>query len=130
MDTQTGLSVTYALGITNELGWMVRQSTEAEANMNSIERIETYANLASEAPSEQAADAAVINKTAWPAEGRIVFTDVCLRYIYVCACVCVCVCLRVCVNKTRMTLACVCEQDADVCVDKRQKDADDVGMCV
>ena len=28
-----GLSVTLALGITNELGWMVRQSTEAEANM-------------------------------------------------------------------------------------------------
>jgi len=98
------LSVTYALGITNELGWMVRQSTEAEANMNSVERIETYANLASEAPSEQAADAAVINKTAWPAEGRIVFTDVCLRYIYACACVCVCV------------FACVCEQDVCVCV--------------
>eukprot|EP00960_Hanusia_phi_P005994 172922-Hanusia_phi.AAC.1 len=44
-----GLSVTYALGITNELGWMVRQTTEAEANMNSVERVERYASLEPEA---------------------------------------------------------------------------------
>ena len=52
-----GLSVTLALGITNELGWMVRQSTEAEANMNSIERIEAYCAVDPEAAQVLPADA-------------------------------------------------------------------------
>ena len=49
--------MTLALGITNELGWMVRQSTEAEANMNSIERIEAYCAVDPEAAQVLPADA-------------------------------------------------------------------------
>ena len=73
-----GLSVTYALGITNELGWMVRQSTEAEANMNSIERIDAYSKLAPEAGSHVSSDKRV--PSSWPTHGRIIFHELYLRY--------------------------------------------------
>jgi len=37
--TLVGLSLTLALAVTNSLGWMVRMSTEAESQMNSVERV-------------------------------------------------------------------------------------------
>ena len=72
-----GLSVTFALSITNELGWMVRQSTEAEANMNSIERIDCYSKLKSEAPPTSSHDQSA---SSWPTRGEIVLKDVWMRY--------------------------------------------------
>ena len=72
-----GLSVTFALSITNELGWMVRQSTEAEANMNSIERIDSYSKLESEAPPTSSHDQ---SSSSWPTRGEIVCKDVWMQY--------------------------------------------------
>ena len=43
--TLVGLSLTLALAVTNSLGWMVRMSTEAEAQMNSVERVAEYVEL-------------------------------------------------------------------------------------
>lgn len=48
-----GLSITYALQITQTLGWMVRMSTDAETQMNSVERVSYYAHLPPEAPEQQ-----------------------------------------------------------------------------
>eukprot|EP00286_Rhodomonas_abbreviata_P021780 CAMPEP_0181302452 /NCGR_PEP_ID=MMETSP1101-20121128/8008_1 /TAXON_ID=46948 /ORGANISM="Rhodomonas abbreviata, Strain Caron Lab Isolate" /LENGTH=612 /DNA_ID=CAMNT_0023407911 /DNA_START=12 /DNA_END=1850 /DNA_ORIENTATION=- len=46
--TLVGLSLTLALSVTNSLGWMVRMSTESEAQMNSVERVSEYASIKSE----------------------------------------------------------------------------------
>jgi ABC-type multidrug transport system fused ATPase/permease subunit len=40
-----GLSLTLALAVTGALGWMVRMSTDAEAQMNSVERVAEYVGL-------------------------------------------------------------------------------------
>mmetsp|Transcript_53819 Transcript_53819/g.45206 ORF Transcript_53819/g.45206 Transcript_53819/m.45206 type:complete len:535 (-) Transcript_53819:235-1839(-) len=40
-----GLSLTLALAVTNSLGWMVRMSTETEAQMNAVERVAEYASI-------------------------------------------------------------------------------------
>ena len=47
--------------------------------MNSIERIESYAKLESEAASQTPGDAAVAG-SSWPSRGEIVFKEVFLRY--------------------------------------------------
>jgi ATP-binding cassette subfamily C (CFTR/MRP) protein 1 len=56
---------------------MVRQSTEAEANMNSIERIDCYTKLESEAPPTSSHDQ---SSSSWPTRGEIVCKDVWMRY--------------------------------------------------
>ena len=72
-----GLSMSYALNITQALSWMVRLSVEVETNIVSVERVLEYAKLPSEAPE-------VIpgNRPAptWPARGAINFNDYSMRY--------------------------------------------------
>ncbi|EKX42001.1 hypothetical protein GUITHDRAFT_88223 [Guillardia theta CCMP2712] len=46
--SMVGLSLTLALSVTNSLAWMVRMSTEAEAQMNSVERVAEYVEILSE----------------------------------------------------------------------------------
>ncbi|KAF9435675.1 hypothetical protein BGZ76_005767, partial [Entomortierella beljakovae] len=45
-----GLSLTYALSITQTLNWMVRQYTEIESNIVAVERLQEYIELKPEAP--------------------------------------------------------------------------------
>ncbi|KAF9298384.1 hypothetical protein BGZ74_009397, partial [Mortierella antarctica] len=45
-----GLSLTYALSITQTLNWVVRQYTEIESNIVSVERLQEYVELEPEAP--------------------------------------------------------------------------------
>ncbi|KAK4922993.1 hypothetical protein LTR28_012560, partial [Elasticomyces elasticus] len=45
-----GLSMSYALQITQSLNWIVRQTVEVETNIVSVERVLEYARLPSEAP--------------------------------------------------------------------------------
>ncbi|KAF9438262.1 hypothetical protein BGZ76_008903, partial [Entomortierella beljakovae] len=45
-----GLSLTYALGITQTLNWMVRQYAEVESNIVAVERLQEYVELKPEAP--------------------------------------------------------------------------------
>lgn len=72
-----GLSVSYALQITQSLNWIVRMTVEVETNIVSVERIKEYANITPEAP-------AVIesNRPAedWPTHGAIKFENYSARY--------------------------------------------------
>lgn len=69
--------MSYALNTTQSLNWIVRSATEVETNIVSIERIQEYIDLPSEAPlviPENRPD------DSWPAEGAIVFDDYSTRY--------------------------------------------------
>ncbi|KAL2337305.1 hypothetical protein Fmac_011751 [Flemingia macrophylla] len=72
-----GLLLSYTLNITNLLSGVLRQASRAENSLNSVERVDTYINLETEAPS-------VIETNrpppGWPTSGSIEFEDVVLRY--------------------------------------------------
>ncbi|CAG8452470.1 10619_t:CDS:10 [Ambispora leptoticha] len=72
-----GLSVSYALIVTQALNWAVRQFCEIETNIVSVERVKEYIDLPSEAP-EIIAD----NRPppAWPQQGLIEYKDYATRY--------------------------------------------------
>jgi ATP-binding cassette subfamily C (CFTR/MRP) protein 1 len=57
---------------------MVRQTSEAEANMNCVERMDEYSRLPSEPPEEEPEDARL--PAGWPLKGAVEFQEVCLRY--------------------------------------------------
>jgi ABC-type multidrug transport system fused ATPase/permease subunit len=67
-----GLMITYALQITHSLNLLVRASSEVEANIVSVERINEYAELTPEAPWE-----ILETKPAshWPTNGSIQYVD-------------------------------------------------------
>ncbi|CCD27007.1 ATP-binding cassette glutathione S-conjugate transporter YCF1 NDAI_0J01150 [Naumovozyma dairenensis CBS 421] len=72
-----GLSLSYALQITQSLNWIVRMTVEVETNIVSVERIKEYADLKSEAPE-------IIEdhrpQETWPEEGDIKFEHYSTRY--------------------------------------------------
>ncbi|KAL2922917.1 ABC transporter C family member 2 [Bienertia sinuspersici] len=72
-----GLLLSYALNITGLLTGVLRLASLAENNFNLVERVGTYIDLPSEAPS-------VIESNrpppAWPSSGSIKFQDVILHY--------------------------------------------------
>eukprot|EP00047_Mylnosiga_fluctuans_P021846 m.109714 g.109714 ORF g.109714 m.109714 type:complete len:1474 (+) comp9049_c0_seq5:48-4469(+) len=71
-----GLSLSYAMSVTQTLNWMVRMSTQLESDIVAVERVEEYIQLPSEAPlfleHRPASD--------WPATGSIRFDNFALRY--------------------------------------------------
>ncbi|KAK2533376.1 Abcc1 [Columba guinea] len=72
-----GLSVSYSLQITAYLNWLVRMSSELEANIVAVERVKEYAEMEKEAEwsIEQTAPA-----STWPEEGKVEFRGYGLRY--------------------------------------------------
>jgi ABC-type multidrug transport system fused ATPase/permease subunit len=63
-----GLTITYAMQITQSLNWLVRMTSDIETNIVSVERIHEYAELKPEAPWE------ILEKkppASWPATGEI-----------------------------------------------------------
>ncbi|KAJ6142209.1 hypothetical protein N7497_011308 [Penicillium chrysogenum] len=72
-----GLTMSYALQITQSLNLIVRQAVDVETNIVSVERVLEYANLPSEAPE-------VIFKRrpaiGWPAQGAVEFNNYSTRY--------------------------------------------------
>uniref|UniRef100_A0A7N6B5W4 Copper homeostasis protein cutC homolog n=1 Tax=Anabas testudineus TaxID=64144 RepID=A0A7N6B5W4_ANATE len=71
-----GLSISYALNVTQTLNWLVRMTSELETNIVAVERVSEYAELENEAkwvtdtrPSEK-----------WPEEGRLRFENYKVRY--------------------------------------------------
>ncbi|XP_010906316.1 ABC transporter C family member 2 [Elaeis guineensis] len=72
-----GLLLTYALNITNLLTAVLRLASLAENSLNAVERVGTYIELPSEAPT-------IIENNrpppGWPSSGTIKFQDVVLRY--------------------------------------------------
>ena len=63
-----GLMITYALQITHSLNLLVRASSDVETNIVSVERINEYAELQSEAPWEIAGTRP---PPYWPISGNI-----------------------------------------------------------
>lgn len=72
-----GLALTSALNLTGLMSWMVRQTTELEVNMNSVERLVEYDDQPTEAP-------AIIPEhrplPEWPTRGRIEVQNLTVRY--------------------------------------------------
>ncbi|XP_044750890.1 probable multidrug resistance-associated protein lethal(2)03659 isoform X2 [Coccinella septempunctata] len=69
-----GLSITQAMGLTGRMQWGVRQWSETENQMTSVERVLEYSNLESEP------DKATKPPKDWPQEGTIEFRSVSMRY--------------------------------------------------
>uniref|UniRef100_A0A060SZS5 ARAD1C02970p n=1 Tax=Blastobotrys adeninivorans TaxID=409370 RepID=A0A060SZS5_BLAAD len=72
-----GLSLSYALAFNDTVLWVVRLYAVLEMNMNSVERVQEYMHIESEA-------APVIEDSRppadWPSKGEIEFDRLCLRY--------------------------------------------------
>ncbi|KAI0233416.1 hypothetical protein L0F63_003025, partial [Massospora cicadina] len=87
-----GLSVTYALNVTQSLNWCIRQYCEIETNIVSMERIQQYIDIPSEAPYEASASGGVAMgspeearrvaaaPSGWPSRGRVEFKGYATRY--------------------------------------------------
>ncbi|BFZ53008.1 ATP-binding cassette glutathione S-conjugate transporter ycf1 [Savitreella phatthalungensis] len=71
-----GLSMSYALNITQSLNWIVRQTVEVETNIVSVERALEYAALKSEAASETS----FRTPASWPSAGEVSFIKYSTRY--------------------------------------------------
>jgi len=73
-----GLSISYALSVTQSLNWAVRTGSDFEANMVSVERVRQYTQLDQESPHETDADKHLDKN--WPLKGLIEFKNAKLRY--------------------------------------------------
>lgn len=72
-----GLSVSYALQITQTLNWLVRMTSDVETNIVAVERIKEYGETKQEAAWE------LPNSNLprdWPEQGRVEFQDFQVRY--------------------------------------------------
>lgn len=70
-----GLSVSYALNITQTLNWAVRMTSELETNIVAVERIKEYTDTPIEGAHSRQKPA-----DSWPQQGRIEIKNVSLRY--------------------------------------------------
>ncbi|KAF9272689.1 hypothetical protein BGZ88_004497 [Linnemannia elongata] len=79
LNTSTvGLSITYALSITEELTWAIRSYSDLANQLVSVERIDEYVHKNPEAPSSLPADANLPEN--WPQTGHIEFRNYSTRY--------------------------------------------------
>eukprot|EP00438_Fugacium_kawagutii_P035990 Skav213304 [mRNA] locus=scaffold2480:629977:631252:- [translate_table: standard] len=88
-----GLSISYALSITQALNWVVRMAAERENNIVSVERVTDYVNLPQE-PAHNLPETCQLRSlirsrntkdtdppaASWPLSGSIEFHKVFLRY--------------------------------------------------
>src|SRR5690242_17207877 len=92
-----GLALSYAIGVTNALNWMVIllalqvshysyqvvTGTSTEAEMSRVERILHYCATPSEPPlttRKGSQLAAIVSKASWPRTGRIEFENAVMSY--------------------------------------------------
>ncbi|XP_030383704.1 multidrug resistance-associated protein 1 isoform X7 [Scaptodrosophila lebanonensis] len=73
-----GLSVSYALQVTQTLNWLVRMTSDIETNIVSVERIKEYGETKQEAAWELEQDKS--KPKHWPEEGRVAFENFKVRY--------------------------------------------------
>ncbi|XP_018576445.1 probable multidrug resistance-associated protein lethal(2)03659 isoform X2 [Anoplophora glabripennis] len=73
-----GLAITQAIGLTGMFQWGMRQSTELENQMTSVERILEYNTIEHEGDLESEPDKKPSSK--WPEFGKIEFRNIYLRY--------------------------------------------------
>ncbi|XP_020285956.1 multidrug resistance-associated protein 1 isoform X1 [Pseudomyrmex gracilis] len=72
-----GLSVSYALQITQTLNWLVRMTSDVETNIVAVERIKEYGETTQEAPWK---NPEYTPPKEWPMHGRVDFKDFKVRY--------------------------------------------------
>jgi len=72
-----GLSVSYALSVTQTLNWLVRMTSELETNIVAVERLKEYSETKCEANWELESDKKLVN---WPSNASIEFKKVNARY--------------------------------------------------
>ncbi|XP_050432447.1 multidrug resistance-associated protein 1 isoform X1 [Adelges cooleyi] len=72
-----GLSVSYALQITQTLNWLVRMTSEVETNIVAVERIKEYGETPQEAPWDIPSNRVPKN---WPDRGEVKFENLKVRY--------------------------------------------------
>lgn len=73
-----GLSITYALTVTQTLNWLVRMTSEVESNIVAVERLKEYAETETEAAWKS--DEGMAPKKEWPEQGEIKFDNYSARY--------------------------------------------------
>uniref|UniRef100_UPI0037E8D390 ATP-binding cassette sub-family C member 2 n=1 Tax=Semicossyphus pulcher TaxID=241346 RepID=UPI0037E8D390 len=71
-----GLSISYALNVTQTLNWLVRMTSELETNIVAVERVSEYAEIENEA--KWVTDTRP--PKSWPEDGRVQFQDYKVRY--------------------------------------------------
>jgi len=77
---ESGVSLTYAIGVTSLLNWVVRQTVEAENAMNAVERSKFYTDgIPHEAAAEVPEEDSKLTES-WPQRGTIDFKDLKIRY--------------------------------------------------
>ncbi|CAL1682835.1 unnamed protein product [Lasius platythorax] len=72
-----GLSVSYALQITQTLNWLVRMTSDVETNIVAVERIKEYGDTTQEAAWK---NTEYTPPKEWPMNGRVDFKDFKVRY--------------------------------------------------
>ncbi|WVQ66384.1 uncharacterized protein L199_004564 [Kwoniella botswanensis] len=72
-----GVVLSYVMLSTSTLGRLVGSLTEAIISMNTVERVQYYTELPSEAPRQLPSDP---NADSWPSRGKITFRDVSMKY--------------------------------------------------
>ena len=72
-----GLSVSYALSVTQTLNWLVRMTSEVETNIVAVERLKEYSETKREADWEDESDEKL---KSWPAKAKIQFKNASARY--------------------------------------------------
>lgn len=71
-----GLSISYALSVTQTLNWMVRMTSEAESKIVAVERVNEYAKMATEPREEEGRKP----PHSWPTEGALAIRNLRLKY--------------------------------------------------
>ncbi|KAG8311150.1 Canalicular multispecific organic anion transporter 1 [Homalodisca vitripennis] len=71
-----GLSISYALQITQTLNWLVRMTSDVETNIVAVERIKEYG----ETPQEAAWEVSPGPPASWPDKGQVDFKNYQVRY--------------------------------------------------
>jgi len=72
-----GLSVSYALSVTQTLNWLVRMTSELETNIVAVERLKEYSETQCEAEWKLESDEKLLE---WPEKASIEFKNVNARY--------------------------------------------------
>ncbi|XP_059142742.1 multidrug resistance-associated protein 1-like isoform X2 [Physella acuta] len=72
-----GLSITYAMNVTQTLNWLVRMTCDLETNIVAVERIKEYTETPTEAPWVIESNRP---QPEWPDKGVVEFKDLKLRY--------------------------------------------------
>uniref|UniRef100_A0A915HS22 Uncharacterized protein n=1 Tax=Romanomermis culicivorax TaxID=13658 RepID=A0A915HS22_ROMCU len=75
-----GLSLFYAAALLNFLQWTIRQTTEVETLLVSVERIIEYGDLLTEIEDQGSGPLSVTPPPDWPSKGEIIFKNLKMKY--------------------------------------------------